>query len=86
MRFRRSRQLQQFAAIDATEDMDIGHFRFAFRQRAGLVENERIDLEKRSMTSPPFTSTPYLAPLPMPATFDTGASITRAPGRRSQGK
>ena len=34
-----------------------------------------------SITSPPFTRTPFLAPFPIPATFDTGAPITKAPGQ-----
>ena len=33
------------------------------------------------ITSLPLSSTPFLAPLPIPATFDTGTPITNAPGQ-----
>ena len=33
------------------------------------------------MTSEPFSRTPFRAPFPIPATFDTGTPITKAPGQ-----
>ncbi len=37
-------------------------------------------LLKACITSLPFNRTPFRAPLPMPATLDTGTPITKAPG------
>ena len=37
-------------------------------------------LAKLCVTSLPLIKTPFLAPLPIPATLDTGTPITRAPG------
>ena len=38
-------------------------------------------LEKVSIASPPLTKMPRFAPLPIPATFETGAPMTKAPGQ-----
>ena len=45
-----------------------------------LSKTKAFNFERFSITSPPLIKIPFLAPFPIPATIETGAEITKAPG------
>ena len=55
--------------------------RFAFGQRTGLVDGERVDFPERSSASASRTRMPSCAPRPMPTMIDIGVARPSAQGQ-----
>ena len=68
------------SSSDAPAATTIEQRRLAFGQRAGLVDDERVDRSSRSSASAFLTSTPAVAPRPVPTMMAIGVARPRRAG------